>query len=99
MTAVFCGRTGDDNRIDPPLAQNDVQIGAEEPAVAVLFDDVLARLGREFWVDFDTRRTVHPRGATGDPRVHVIKQPHNEAVPTMYVRGIHDPDTRIPAKL
>lgn len=40
QAAVLSGGARDDHRIDLPLAKNDIQISAEERAVAMLLDDM-----------------------------------------------------------
>src|SRR5882757_2732377 len=49
--AIFCGCPGDDNRIDTPLTQYDIQVRSEKAAVTVFLDNMLAGCGGESGVN------------------------------------------------
>src|ERR1700749_1912094 len=62
MAAVFGGRPGNDNCGDPPLAKNEIEVGREKRAVAMLLDDMLARSRRKVGEDLHARSSINQRG-------------------------------------
>ena len=57
VAAILIGRTGDNDGINSPFSQNNVQVRAKETAVAMLLDDVLPLCRRELRVN------IHPRSS------------------------------------
>jgi hypothetical protein len=63
MTAILCSCSRDDDRIDAPLTQDNIEVCTEETAVAMLLDHVLTGCRSE------PRRAVHQCIAIGDWRM------------------------------
>src|SRR6266545_3782949 len=51
MAAILGGRPRDDDGIDPPLAQDNVQVRAKKATIAMLLDDMLTGCRRQLRVD------------------------------------------------
>ncbi|MCO6416217.1 hypothetical protein JYK14_08550 [Siccirubricoccus sp. KC 17139] len=96
VAAILRRGARDDHRLGAPFPQDDVEVGADEAAVAALLDDMLVRLRREVRVDLDARRVGHQRGAAGDRRVH-LGQPRVAAVAPVPMGRTDDPDAAVAA--
>src|SRR2546427_218652 len=59
VAAVLGSRPRDDDGIDSPLTQDNVQVRAKKAAVAMLLDDMLAGCRRQLRVDVHARRAIH----------------------------------------
>ena len=88
VTAILRRCSGDDDRVDAPFAQDDVEVRAEEAAVAMLLDHVLAGRRGEIGIDVHSRRAVHQGIPIGDRRVQVVEEAHVAAVAAMHMRRI-----------
>src|SRR3954470_13535255 len=73
MTAILCSCSRDDDRIDAPLTQDNIEVCTEETAVAMLLDYVLTECRGELGIDVHPRRAVHQCIAIGDRRMHVVE--------------------------
>src|SRR5215469_18625883 len=85
MTAVLCSCSRDDNRIDAPLTQYDIEVRSEKTAVAVLLDYVLTGCRGEIRVNFYSGGAVHQSITIGDWRVYVVEQPHIAAITAVHM--------------
>src|SRR5215813_4240147 len=51
MTAILCSCSRDDDRIDAPLTQDDIEVCTKKTAVAIFLDHVLTGRGRELRIN------------------------------------------------
>src|SRR5205814_1231376 len=97
VAAILSGRPRDDDGIDSPLAQDNVQVRAKKTAVAMLLDDMLPGCRRQLRVDVHSRRAIHQYLTIGDRRMKVMEQSHIASIPAVHMRRVDDFDSGIAA--
>src|SRR5438093_8750726 len=98
MAAVLGGDAGDDHAVSPYGAEDDLQIGAIEGAVAALLDDDLVSSGGDLRIDLNAGLAVHQTGPAPDRRPQVLEAAHIAAIPSVGVGGVDDQDSTLAAK-
>src|SRR3989442_789830 len=93
LAAILGGCPGDDDRIDSPFPQDNVQVRAEKAAVAMLLDDMFARCRRQLGVDVHARRAINQCVTIGDRRMKVIEQSHIGSIAAVHMRRVDDFDS------
>ena len=99
MTAVLGGRSRNDDGLDSPFPEDEVEIRGEKGAVAVLLDDVLAWRRCEVTKYLNALRSVDQARPIRDRRIQVVIHSHIAAVTPMNVRGVDDADSLLTAEL
>ena len=62
VTTIFRRRARDDDRINAPFTQDDVEVGSEEAAITMLLNDVFASSRGYFGIYLDARSAIHHCG-------------------------------------
>ena len=97
LAAVLGSGPRNDDGIDSPLPQDNVEVRAKKSAVSMLLDNMFADCRRQLRVDLHARRAINQCVTIGDRRMHVIKESHIAPVTAVHVRRVDDFDSGLAA--